>query len=59
MVREKLPHIMLAIRTAVRDDTMVSPAQILDGMEPTLPSDLLMPYECREDISMLVITLEI
>ena len=49
---EKLPHIMLAIRTAVRDDTMVSPAQILYGMEPTLPSDLLMPYERREDINV-------
>ena len=49
---EKLLHIMLAIRAAVKDDRMVSPAQILYGMEPTLPSDLLMPYELREDINV-------
>ena len=49
---EKLPYIMLAIRTAVRDDTMVSTAQILYGMELTLPSDLLMLYERRVDTNV-------
>ena len=40
----KLPHMLLAIRNSINPDTEVSPAQSVYGIEPSLPSDVLLPY---------------
>ena len=41
---DKLPFIMLSIRSSLRDDYPFSPAQTVYGTELTLPSDLILPY---------------
>lgn len=41
----KLPFIMLSLRTALREDAPVSPAQTIYGTALTLPSDLILPYK--------------
>ena len=40
----KLPHMLLAIRSAINQETEVSPAQSVYGIELSLPSDLTLPY---------------
>ena len=44
---ERLPLIMLHIRSALRDDATVSPAMAMYGTPLTLPGDMIHPPACR------------
>jgi len=45
---DKLPFILLSIRTALRDDVQYSPSQTVFGCDLNLPSDIFIPYKQRE-----------
>lgn len=49
---DKIPFILLSIRSSLRDDATVSPAQALFGTDLSLPSDILLPYAHDETLDV-------
>ena len=49
---QKLPFILLNIRSSLREDVKKSSAQIVFGTDLALPGDLLMPYGQREEVNI-------